>query len=94
MFDSEEVAGLPVLLPGGLLVARASSLWLTVSLPGGPLVWWDGQGRAHVDLPRGARGAVRGLCGTFTGHQGDEFATPEGDVEDNPEDFANKLDGH
>ena len=90
LHDSEEVARLPAVLSPGILVTPVSSLWLTASLPGGVTVWWDGHSRAHVDLPRQYRGQVAGLCGTFTQQQGDEFKTPEGDVEDNPEDFANK----
>ena len=90
MQDSEDVSQLPAVLSGGVVVVRASSLWLTASLPGA-LVWWDGAGRGHVDLASSLRGQVRGLCGTFSGGRGaGDFTTPEGDVEDNPEDFANK----
>ncbi|NXL39849.1 SSPO protein, partial [Glaucidium brasilianum] len=32
---------------------------------------------------------VRGLCGTYSWNQGDEFTTPAGDVESNVSAFAN-----
>ena len=59
MYGSEEVSRLPVVLAPGLLVARASSMWVTAKLPGGAVVWWDGRSRAHIDLPQGYRGAVQ-----------------------------------
>ncbi|NWZ28468.1 SSPO protein, partial [Asarcornis scutulata] len=34
---------------------------------------------------------VRGLCGTYNWDQGDEFATPAGDVEVGVAAFANKY---
>ncbi|NXO99826.1 SSPO protein, partial [Certhia brachydactyla] len=34
---------------------------------------------------------VRGLCGTFTGDQRDDFTTPEGDVEPGVAAFANAF---
>ena len=33
----------------------------------------------------------QGLCGTFSGNQFDDFLTPDGDIEDSPTGFANKL---
>ena len=37
-----------------------------------------------------ANSAFQGLCGTFSGNQFDDFMTPDGDIEDSPEGFANK----
>lgn len=34
---------------------------------------------------------VRGLCGTFTWNQQDDFLTPAGDVETSPADFASRF---
>ena len=33
---------------------------------------------------------IKGLCGTFTGNQYDDLATPDGDIENNPVEFANQ----
>lgn len=35
-------------------------------------------------------GRTKGLCGTFSGNQKDDFATPDGDVETGAIAFANK----
>ena len=41
MFDAEEVSRLPAVLSGELLVSHVSSIWLTITLPGGALLWSD-----------------------------------------------------
>ena len=43
MYDAEEVSRLPALLSQEMLVSRVSSIWMTVTLPGGALLWWDFQ---------------------------------------------------
>ena len=59
-------------------------------LPNGIEVWWDGHTRAYIDVPADLRGKTGGLCGTFTDSQKDDFLSPEGAVEYNVVDFANK----
>ena len=39
MYDAEEVSHLPALLAGHLLVSHVTSIWTTVTLPGGALLW-------------------------------------------------------
>lgn len=70
MHGSEEVSRLPVELVPGLVVAQASSMWVTVALPGGGVVWWDGRSRAHIDLPQGYRGAVQVTTRDYTASNG------------------------
>ena len=90
MFEGEEQTRLPALFDNGISVRVSSSLWLTASLPQGVTVWWDGASRAYYDVPGSLKGTVRGLCGTFSGDQFDDFTTPDGDVETSPTEFANQ----
>ena len=39
MYDAEEVSHLPALLAGHVLVSHVTSIWTTVTLPGGALLW-------------------------------------------------------
>ena len=131
MYDAEEVSRLPALLSQEILVSHVSSIWMTVTLPGGALLWWYLQSSSFDFLFKVGRAesSTCGLASTlsrlrcrplwhfhcwsglvrtymvqklwkwsrielncFAFSQGDDFKTPEGDVEDNPEDFANKLE--
>ncbi len=66
-------------------VRRRSSVFVSVLLPGGVEVWWDGRARLYVDAPReagtGGGGRFGGLCGNLNGRAADDSSTPEGDVE-------------
>ena len=63
----------------------SSSLWVSVSLPGGGTVWWDGRARVSCQLPPSYTSSTRGLCGTLTGSQQDELLSPQGDLESIPD---------
>ena len=66
----------------------SSSLWVSVSLPGGGTVWWDGRARVSCQLPPSYTSSTRGLCGTLTGSQQDELLSPQGDLESSAAEFA------
>lgn len=54
------------------------------------IIWWDGSTRAYIDIPANFPEKTRGLCGTFTNNQKDDFLTPENDIEQAVIPFANK----
>ncbi|XP_059485087.1 hemocytin isoform X2 [Neocloeon triangulifer] len=87
--NGKEISGLPIRV-GEIMIQRASSLFIFVTLPSGLEVWWDGISQVHVDVPPTFVEKTKGLCGTFNGKQEDDFLTPEGDVEPTEEAFANK----
>ena len=39
MYDAEEVSRLPAQLSQEIVVGHVSSIWLTLTLPGGALLW-------------------------------------------------------
>ncbi|KAK9502170.1 hypothetical protein O3M35_012753 [Rhynocoris fuscipes] len=80
---------LPVLLHQ-TYIREASSVFVQVELWDGVEVWWDGINRVYIDVPPTLKGKTKGLCGTFTGNQKDDFLTPEGDIEQDAVAFANK----
>lgn len=51
---------------------------------------WDMDSSVQVYAPTTLFGKVKGLCGTFTKSQQDDFLTPEGDVEKFSLTFAQK----
>lgn len=67
-----------------------SSLFLVVEFIDGLEIWWDGAFTVHIDASSSYKGQTRGLCGTFTSNQDDDFLTPEGDTETDVALFANK----
>ncbi|XP_053978189.1 hemocytin [Hylaeus volcanicus] len=68
----------------------ASSIFLIVHLPNGLEIWWDGITRVYITAPPEFHGKTKGLCGTFTENQKDDFVTPQGDIENTAVYFANK----
>ncbi|XP_043237348.1 hemocytin-like [Amphibalanus amphitrite] len=74
----------------GVYIKYASSLYISVTLPNGLEVWWDGETRAIVHAPAQLGDNIRGLCGNNNGNQRDDFETPEGDIEMSPIAFASK----
>ncbi|XP_077978992.1 SCO-spondin-like [Glandiceps talaboti] len=71
-------------------VKKVSSVFTMVESTGVQLLW-DNDKRLYVKLaPRYMR-KVRGLCGTFTFRQDDDFLTREGDIDNSAISFANKF---
>ncbi|KAF3703311.1 SCO-spondin Precursor [Channa argus] len=81
---------LPV-VTGDLAVRRASSSFLLIQTFGAQLLWYLEGPFAVIILQPGFSNKVRGLCGTLTWNQHDDFTTPEGDVENSVSSFAGKF---
>ncbi|CAL8292204.1 unnamed protein product [Lota lota] len=81
---------LPV-VTADLAVRRASSSFLMVQTFGAQLLWHLDGPLALITLQPGFAHKVRGLCGTLTWNQHDDFTTPEGDVETGVSAFAAKF---
>ncbi|XP_044534907.1 SCO-spondin-like [Gracilinanus agilis] len=86
----QEVA-LPWAEPGGLSVHHASSTFLLLHGPGVWLLWGVLEPAAYITLEPLYAHRVRGMCGTFTWNQQDDFLTPAGDVESSVAAFASKF---
>ncbi|XP_028290490.1 SCO-spondin [Gouania willdenowi] len=81
---------LPILTPD-LVVLRASSSFLLVQTFGAQLFWFLQGPLVIISLQAGFAHKVRGLCGTLTWNQHDDFTTPQGDVESSVFSFAGKF---
>nr|XP_023660300.1 SCO-spondin [Paramormyrops kingsleyae] len=81
---------LPVVM-SDLTVRRASSSFIAVQTFGAQLLWHLEGPYALVTLQPGFAHKVRGLCGTLTWSQHDDFTTPEGDIESGVSSFASKM---
>ncbi|XP_068160698.1 SCO-spondin [Antennarius striatus] len=81
---------LPV-VTGDLVVRRASSSFLLIQTFGAQLLWHLEGPLVLITLQPGFAHKVRGLCGTLTWNQHDDFTTPEGDVESSVSSFAEKF---
>uniref|UniRef100_A0A3P8RX36 SCO-spondin n=1 Tax=Amphiprion percula TaxID=161767 RepID=A0A3P8RX36_AMPPE len=81
---------LPV-VSGDLVVRRASSTFLLIQTFGAQILWYLEGPLALITLQPGFANKVRGLCGTLTWNQHDDFTTPEGDVENSVSSFARKF---
>uniref|UniRef100_A0A665VKH1 SCO-spondin n=1 Tax=Echeneis naucrates TaxID=173247 RepID=A0A665VKH1_ECHNA len=89
MLNGQRVV-LPV-VTGDLAVRKASSLFLLIQTFGAQLLWYLDGPLALIILQPGFAHKVRGLCGTLTWNQHDDFTTPEGDVENSVTSFAGKF---
>ncbi|XP_011303247.1 hemocytin [Fopius arisanus] len=87
--DDKDVPKLPI-STSGVKIRMASSIFVVAELANGLEIWWDGVSRVYVNAPPEFQGKTKGLCGTFTGNQRNDFLTPFGDVEQSVVDFANK----
>ncbi|XP_029943604.1 SCO-spondin, partial [Salarias fasciatus] len=76
---------------GDLVVRRPSSSFLLVQTFGAQLLWFLQGPLVLVSLQPGFSNKVRGLCGTLTWNQLDDFTTPDGDVETSVRSFADKF---
>ncbi len=77
---------------GNILIRKRSSLLLSVLLPNGIEVWWDGRARLYVDAPDGEEQRLQlgGLCGNLNGKASDDLSTPEGDCVQDVTAFAER----
>ncbi|XP_071561739.1 hemocytin [Temnothorax nylanderi] len=87
--NGDEVMKFPMLFDGAR-IRIASSIFMVIHLPNGLEVWWDGVSRVYVNAPAEFHDRTKGLCGTFTENQKDDFITPDGDIEPAAIAFANK----
>ncbi|KAM9774698.1 SCO-spondin [Syngnathus typhle] len=81
---------LPV-VTADLVVRRASSAFLLIQTFGAQLLWHLDGPLIIITLQPHFTNKVRGLCGTLTWNQHDDFMTPEGDVESSVSSFAGKF---
>ncbi|XP_016091061.1 LOW QUALITY PROTEIN: SCO-spondin [Sinocyclocheilus grahami] len=81
---------LPV-ITGDLMVRKASSSVLLIQAFGAQMMWHLDGPLLLITLQPGFAHKVRGLCGTLTWSQRDDFTTPEGDVETSVASFAAKF---
>ncbi|KAG1934320.1 SCO-spondin [Pimephales promelas] len=94
MSGSVLVNGQRELLPvvtGDLMVRKSSSSVLLIQAFGARLMWHLDGPLLLITLQPGFAHKVRGLCGTLTWSQHDDFTTPEGDVENSVSSFAAKF---
>ncbi|KAG8186759.1 hypothetical protein JTE90_010656 [Oedothorax gibbosus] len=89
MVNGREMKSMPVLAPG-IYVGQATSTYMKAQLNNGLEILWDLGSFIHVYAPVELFGSLKGLCGTFTKNQHDEFLTPEGDIETSSGVFALK----
>ncbi|GAA6107134.1 SCO-spondin isoform X2 [Tachysurus ichikawai] len=81
---------LPV-LTADLVVRKPSSSFLIIHVFGAQLLWYTEGPLILITLQPGFAHKVRGLCGTLTWTQQDDFTTPEGDIENSVASFATKF---
>ncbi|KAF4095523.1 hypothetical protein G5714_023126 [Onychostoma macrolepis] len=81
---------LPV-ITGDLMVRKASSSVLLIQAFGAQMMWHLDGPLLLITLQPGFAHKVRGLCGTLTWSQRDDFTTPEGDVENSVASFVAKF---
>ncbi|KAI4898140.1 hypothetical protein NFI96_015403, partial [Prochilodus magdalenae] len=91
---SVKLNGQPEVLPvltADLAVRRPSSSFLLIQTFGAQMLWHTDGPLILITLQPGFAHKVRGLCGTLTWNQHDDFTTPEGDVENSVASFAAKF---
>ncbi|XP_014875306.1 SCO-spondin [Poecilia latipinna] len=76
---------------GDLVLRKATSSFIVIQTFGAQLLWYLDGSFTLISLQPGFTNKVRGLCGTLTWSQHDDFTTPEGDVENNVLSFAEKF---
>ncbi|XP_070162344.1 hemocytin isoform X2 [Polyergus mexicanus] len=87
--NGDEVIKFPMLF-NDARIRTASSIFVVIQLPNALEVWWDGVSRVYINAPAEFHDRTKGLCGTFTENQKDDFITPDGDIETAAIVFANK----
>ncbi|XP_013879264.1 SCO-spondin isoform X2 [Austrofundulus limnaeus] len=76
---------------GDLVLHQASSSFVLIQAFGAQILWYLDGSFALINLQPGFAHKVRGLCGTLTWNQHDDFTTPDGDVENSVSSFAEKF---
>ncbi|XP_015177061.1 PREDICTED: hemocytin [Polistes dominula] len=89
VINGEDISKLPLSV-NGIKIQAASSIFLVVRMLNGLEVWWDGISRVYINAPAEFHSKTKGLCGTFSNNQKDDFITPDGDIEQVVTLFANK----
>ncbi|KAK2585761.1 hypothetical protein KPH14_010370 [Odynerus spinipes] len=89
VINGEDINKLPFFV-NEVKIQAASSIFLVVRMMNGLEIWWDGISRVYINAPAEFHGKTRGLCGTFSNNQKDDFITPDGDIEQSVTLFANK----
>ncbi|XP_072922375.1 mucin-6-like isoform X1 [Hemitrygon akajei] len=89
VYSNGQALGIPV-KTGEIIIFQQSSMYIQVATAFGlkmqvqiaPLM------QLYISLPVNAKGATRGLCGTFNGEAEDDFLSEQGIVESTPITFA------
>ncbi|XP_031828807.2 hemolectin [Nomia melanderi] len=89
LMNGDDVTVYPTVV-NGIRIRIASSIFLVTHLPNGLEIWWDGISRVYINAPPEFHDKTKGLCGTFSENQKDDFLTPESDIEQTAACFANK----
>ncbi|XP_054713671.1 uncharacterized protein LOC129223130 [Uloborus diversus] len=87
--NGKEIFNLPVQAPG-IYVGQATSTYIRARLNNNLEIFWNLESSVQVNAPVQLFDKLRGLCGTFTKNQADDFYTPEGDVEKSSKVFSRK----
>ncbi|KZC09215.1 Hemocytin [Dufourea novaeangliae] len=89
LINGDDLTTFPIVI-NQIRIRIVSSIFVVVHLPNGLEIWWDGISRVYINAPPEFHGRTKGLCGTFSENQKDDFITPEGDIEQTAVCFANK----
>ncbi|KAI5606502.1 SCO-spondin, partial [Silurus asotus] len=85
-----QLEALPV-LTADMAVRRSSSSFIIIHVFGAQLLWNTESPLILITLQPSFAHKVRGLCGTLTWNQHDDFTTPEGDIENSVTSFVAKF---
>ncbi|XP_071050008.1 IgGFc-binding protein-like [Onthophagus taurus] len=70
-------------------ITKPSNLLTTVTLQNSVIVEWNGASALTVKIPTSMKGRVKGLFGTYTKNQTDDFLMPNGEFAKDPTTFGN-----
>ncbi|GIX94553.1 SCO-spondin, partial [Caerostris darwini] len=87
--NGREMESLPIKAPG-IYIGQSTSSFMRAQLKNGLEILWDLGPNIQVFAPVELFDSLKGLCGTFTKNQQDEFLTPEGDIETSAGSFTQK----
>ncbi|KAF4518674.1 hypothetical protein B566_EDAN002708, partial [Ephemera danica] len=71
-----------------IIVSKVSTDIVSVSLPDGIRIYWNGWKRVYIDVPATFYGFTKGLCGTFDSNPSNDLQTINGKVTTNANEFA------
>ncbi|KAK6166495.1 hypothetical protein SNE40_023168 [Patella caerulea] len=87
--NGKAITRLPYEVPG-IKIFMVSSLFMQAVLGNGITIFWDGRTRAYITAPPSFMRKTGGLCGFYDGKPTNDFKTPEGNTETNPNIFGNR----